>query len=90
MKIKNGFVLRKVAGMTVVTATDSCCDFDGMITLNESAELMWKKLEEGTTLSALTDILLSEYDVDEQTATKDVQSFIAILNENGILDESSN
>lgn len=90
MKIKNGFILRKVAGMTVVTATDSFCDFDGMITLNESAELMWKKLEEGTTLSNLIDVLLKEYDVDECTAKEDVQAFIDVLANNGIIDESSN
>lgn len=90
MKIKNGFVLRKVAGMTVVTATDSSCDFDGMITLNESAELMWNQLEKGTSLSELIQLLLNEYDIDEQTVKADVQAFVNTLKENGILDESSN
>ena len=90
MKIKNGFVLRKVAGMTVVTATDSTCDFDGMITLNESAELMWNKLITSATISDLADVLLSEYDVDQQTAANDAADFVKILKENGILDESTN
>lgn len=90
MKLKKGFVLRKVAGMTVVTATDSTCDFDGMITLNESAELMWNRLILGATISDLADILLSEYDVDKQTAINDAYDFVKILKENGILDESTN
>ena len=79
MKLKKGFVLRKVAGETVVVPVEAELNFNGMITLNETAEVLWNALENETTTEELVKILLGEFDVDEATAQNDVSLFIQKL-----------
>lgn len=48
MRLKEGFMLRQVAGSwVVVPAGRACVDFDGMISLNDSGALLWRTLEQG-------------------------------------------
>lgn len=84
MKIKEGFLLREVAGQTVVIPTGTTMELNAMITLNETGAFLWKAMQEETTEDALVQALLKEYDVDEATAKDAVKAFVAKLNENGI------
>lgn len=86
MKIKNGYVLKEVAGTNVVVNVGKNIDFNGMITLNETAALLWRTLEEGADSTKLTEAIISEYEVDLATAEKDVAMFINKLEGNGILE----
>lgn len=86
MKIKNGFILRSVAGQTVVLPTGDELDLNMMITLNETGTFLWERLQQETDEAALVSALLAEYDVDEATAAKAVAGFVAKLNDNGFLD----
>ena len=86
MKIKDGFLLRQVAGQAVVLPTGGALDLNMMITLNETGAFLWERLGTETDESALVAALLSEYDVDEATAAKSVAAFIQKLNDNGFLD----
>ena len=48
MKIKKGYVIRKVMGNNVVIATgEASRNFHGMIKLNDSAKFIWELLEAG-------------------------------------------
>ena len=47
MKLKEGFILRSVAGETVVVPTGDDLDLNMMITLNDSGKLLWQCLEKG-------------------------------------------
>jgi sensor domain CHASE-containing protein len=47
MRLKKGFVLRNVAGETIVVPTGSDLDLNMMITLNDSGKFLWEKLEQG-------------------------------------------
>ena len=85
MKLKDGFVLREVAGQTVVLPTGGDLDLNMMITLNGTAAFLWQKLESETDEAALVAALLSEYDVDEQTAKVCVEGFVAKLKEHDFL-----
>ena len=76
MKLKKGFVLREVAGETVVVPVEAELNFNGMITLNDSAKTLWRALENETTTEDLVKALCSEFDVDEATAQSDVELFI--------------
>ena len=87
MKIKEGFLMREVAGTHVVVPVGAV-DFDGMIKLNETGAVMWKVLECDCTLGDLTEALLSEYEVDRATAEKDAAAFVDKLSQAGLLDES--
>ena len=68
MKLKDGFILREVAGENVVIPTGDALDLNMMITLNETGCTLWKRLEQEAELADLTAALLAEYDADEATA----------------------
>lgn len=87
MKIKDGFVLREVAGTKmVVPIGGECVNFNGMITLNDTACFLWEALLQDVTENFLITALLGEYDVSEDLAKKDVEEFIAKLKEADILE----
>ena len=85
MKLKDGFILRDVAGQTVVLPAGDGLDLNMMITLNGTGKFLWEHLDQGTDEAALTAALLAEYNVDENTAKVAVAGFIAKLNEYGFL-----
>ena len=86
MKIKDGFVLRKVADTYVVVAVGAeAKKHNVMITLNETGSLLWNKLTEGTDEEGLVNAILEEYDIDKETAAKDVSAFLAKITGEGLL-----
>lgn len=73
MKIKKGFKLREICGEQIIIAEGKeNIDFSKIISLNESAALLWKKVE-GTefTVNTLADILTENYDISHETALAD-------------------
>ena len=88
MKIKAGFLLREVAGSYVVVATGVLAkEFNGIIKLNETGCFLWKRLMENTTVEALVKALTEEYDVSAEDAAKDVEGFVAMLLDAGMLEK---
>lgn len=85
MKLKEGFVLRDVAGQTVVLPSGNELNLNMMITLNGTGKFLWELLAEDTDEDSLVAALLSEYDVDKATARASVADFVAKLNNNGFL-----
>lgn len=85
MKLKDGFLLRTVAGENVVLPTGSELDLNMMITLNETGRFLWELLGSETTEDALVCALLAEYDVDRETAVRCVAEFVKKLDANGFL-----
>ena len=86
MKLKDGFFMRQIAGQTVVLPGGDVLDLNMMITLNESGAFLWERLNEETTTEALVAALLSEYDVDNETAQRAVEAFVQKLNDHGFLE----
>lgn len=88
MKLKDGFVLRKVADTYVVVAVGAeAKKHNVMITLNETGGLLWEKLSEGAEKKDLVDAILEVYDIDEATASADVDRFIEKVNSEGLIIE---
>ena len=86
MKIKDGFILREVAGSYIVVAVgERVKTFNGIINLNETGAFLWKTAEKDASEDALVTALLNEYEVDEQTARKDVKAFTDKLKEADLL-----
>ncbi len=85
MKIKEGFLLRKIAGQTVALPAGGDLDLNLMITLNETGAFLWEKLQQETNAAALVAALLAEYDVDEARAAEAVSGFVNKLEANGFL-----
>lgn len=86
MKIRDGFVLRNVADVTIVVpAGEASLDFNGMVTLNETGAFLWKLLSEERTEDELVEAMLAEYEVDEPTARAGISKFVARLSKEGLL-----
>ena len=85
MKLKEGFVMRKVAGETVVLPTGDELDLNVMITLNETGKFIWQLLENEIEEAAIVSEILKEYKVDRITAEAAVAGFIRKLIEHGFL-----
>ncbi len=80
MKIKDGYLLREVAGSNIVVPVgEGAIDFSGVITLNEVGAFIWKILEKGASREDILEKMLSEYDVDKETAEKDIEEYISAL-----------
>ena len=87
MKIKDGFELKEIADDYVVIPTKSnVVDFNSMIMLNEVSAFLWIQLTEEKTEQDLVKALLEVYDVDEETASKDVKIFVHELATAGVID----
>lgn len=87
MKIKDGFVLRQVAGTWVVMPLgQQSLDFDGMLTLNDTGALLWQTLEKGGDRDAMADALTVEYEVTREAALQDVDIFLAKLQDTGCME----
>ena len=85
MKLKDGFILREVAGQIMVLPTGEDLDPNMMITLNEVGKFIWQLLENDTDEAAIVSEILKEYDVDKATAETAVSDFIKKLQENEFL-----
>ena len=84
MKIKKGFVLRKVGGESVVVPVGEMSkQFHGMINLNETGNFLWNFFTEEHTVEEAGEALRGEYEVDVEIATADVNKFAEILLKNG-------
>jgi len=89
MKIKKGYLVHEVAGnYVVIKIGQEAMNFNGLITLSESAKMLWDLLnrENGAVIEELVNKLLEEYDVDEKTAQNDVIEFIESLKNNNIIE----
>lgn len=77
MKIKEGFLLREIAGNHVVVPIgEATLDINGMMSLNETGAFLFEKLIEGASEEQLIEDLISTYDVERELAKKDVEDFI--------------
>ena len=85
MKIKSQYKLRKVGGMNIIVSTAGM-NFQGIITVNETGEFIWRMIEDGAEENEITEALAKECGVTTDEISKDVSDFIAALKGAGILE----
>ena len=90
LKIKEGYLLREVAGNFIVVAIgQEAVNFNGMITVNETGADLWKMLSEGVEdENALLEGLKTEYEYeidDEDAVKKDIAEFVEKLKKENLL-----
>lgn len=87
MRKKNGFNLRSVCGEYIIVAEGKeNIDFSKIISMNESAAFLWKNLgNEDFSISDMVNLLTSEYNVNNDTATLDCQKLVEQWRETGII-----
>lgn len=88
MKIKDGYIIREVAGSNIVVPIgDEQMSFGGIMTLNPVGAFIWKLLEKGATKDELVDAVLKEYEIDRDTASSDIDKYIAKLREKNVIED---
>lgn len=86
MKLKKGFVIRKIGSDTIaIFAGGDTVDLQQAIELNETAELIFEKLLEGADERDLIDALTQKYEISKEKAEQDVKKFISALAEKDFL-----
>ena len=87
MKIKEDFILRKVADSYVVVPVNKMTlDFNGIINLNETGAFLFELLQKGAERDELVDKILEEYDVDREKAEADIDVFIQKVRDADVLE----
>jgi hypothetical protein len=78
MKIKKGFEMREICGEHIIVAYgEQNIDFSRIISLNESAALLWEAVKDKEfDAQTLADKLCEEYEVDADTALADAQTIL--------------
>ena len=88
MKIKDGFKIRQVCVENIVVAEgEANIDFSVVISINETAACIWNAVDgKEFTYQDMADALLTEYEVDMETALADCEQLAATWKEVGILE----
>lgn len=90
VKIKDGFMIRRVAGEYVVVPVGNTeKTFHGMIQLNVTGAFLWEQCVKETTKEQVVQALTDKYEVERDIAQKDVERFLKRLDDAGILETGS-
>jgi len=90
MKIKDGYVLREVAGSNIVVPVGNAqVSFSGIMTLNDVGTFIWRMLESesGASREEIIDAVLAEYDAEAEAVGRDVDRFITKLRVQSLIED---
>lgn len=80
MKLKGEFVLREIAGETILVPVGrTALAFNGIITLNQTGIEIWKGLQEEKSREEILAALLEQFEVAADAATEDLDAFLETL-----------
>lgn len=85
MKINPNYRLRKVGGKTIVVSLNGL-NLGGVLTMNQTAEFIWNKIDEGAETEEIVEALSSECNVPQDEIRDEVKSFINALKGAGIIE----
>lgn len=87
MKIVKEFILREIAGEYVLVPTGATTqEFNGMITVTDTARFIWENIEKADSLEQMVEMILEEYEIDEETARADAVRLISQLVQSGFVE----
>ncbi len=85
MKIKDGYIVRKIGAKFYAVSVSQVSNSGGMIALNETGAFIWDLLMTETDADAITSAVTAHYKIDAETAKRDTDAFIGMLKEAGAL-----
>lgn len=86
MKLKDGVIFTKVADETIVVTVGEAAEaFKGMIKLNATGAFIAENMLQETSREALAAALRQEYEVNEETSLKAVDSIIEKFESVGLI-----
>lgn len=88
MKLKDGFVLRKIADQYLVVPVGARAkEIHGMLGLNETGAFILERLSKDQSQDEIVKALCEEYEVQETDALASVQRFVEKLRAEGMLSD---
>lgn len=88
MKRNKNFILRKIAGESIIVPTgEATKKFNGLFSPNRVATFVWEHIEEVADTEEMIRLVLEHFDVDEETARTDVEGLIGELILMGFVEE---
>lgn len=88
MKIKEGFILRKLPTANIILPSLSGpVAYQRIFSLNETGAFMWRLLEQGATKQMLLEALRQQYEVAEEEALVDIEAFLEQLESMEVLEK---
>ena len=86
MKVKEGFVLRKIPGMNMVLpAGENLRNTRDAVILNDTAALIYEKLRQGEDERSVAGALCTKYGIDLHQAEADVKDAVSDFIEAGLI-----
>ena len=86
MKLKKKLILRTIAGDNLLVPIGEAVNiFNGVFTISPSAAVVYQALLDGLEKDEILDRILAEYEIDEETAKKDIEEFLNQLREFDII-----
>lgn len=87
MEIRKELIKREIAGDCIlVPVGKTVYENNGLFALNELAAFIWDRLPEAENADAIVSAVLDEYEIDRESAERDVDEFLAKLRDFGIID----
>lgn len=80
LKASNGYVLRNIVDEYILLPVgEKQKELQGAIRINEISAFVWNAIQEGNDFEAVLERILSEYEIDRNTAEKDLKQLIGQL-----------
>ena len=74
------FATKKVGDdLVLVPIKNSVAEMDEMFTLNDVGRFIWESLVPGATIELLTEAIVTEFEIDSETAESDLNEFLSQL-----------
>lgn len=89
MKTKKGYILRSLGDEFVLVSEGADVFYTGrMVSMNESAALLWREVEgKDFDLKDMADLLVDHYDISREVAEKDAGALLQIWKNADIIEE---
>lgn len=88
MKIKDGYILKEVAGANIVIATGAQkMSFNGIMTFNSVGAEVFNMLDGTNTVEDIVQKIADDYGVEHSRVSEDVNKLIAKMKEHNLIEE---
>lgn len=86
MKLKDGYILKKVMGSHMIVSLKED-GMNSMQTVNETGAFLWDLICTETTIDEMCEKMTAEYEVDAETAKRDIEAFVKKLSDADLLED---
>lgn len=87
MRLKKEFMIREVAGQDVIVATGKeAMKYNGLLTVSPVGRFLLDNYQNAQGISDLIQMVLNEFEVDQETAAKDTVGFTNTMLEQGFIE----